>query len=224
MGGEFEFDMYCLHLGCILVCTAMYYCNRVVEIMDCVVMQAEELLQADAFNPLVDAVITAAQHHCGCRHGQLKLDGAFSTLYRGEVKGMADHIDYGSKNHVVPVSAILQCHTDAGFQGGGLWMRPAEKSSASDGTADSDEADGDEPPALRHADGRVLVELAPGDMLLLEGAWHQPREITGSTSERLVLVSFFKVVKPKPSGGLVQGEPEPQAESSGCFSAESPSQ
>ena len=32
MGGEFEFVMYCLHLGCILVCTAMYYCNRVVEI------------------------------------------------------------------------------------------------------------------------------------------------------------------------------------------------
>lgn len=157
--------------------------------------EAEALLQAEAFNPLIAAVTAAAQ----CRCGRLKLDGAFSTLYSGETKGMTDHIDYRSNGEVVPVSAILQCHTDAGFEGGGLWMRPNERS--------PDSQQGDGPPPLQDAAGRVLLELAAGDLLLLEGAWHQPREIIGSASERLVLVCFFALDPEQ------QPEPEPEPHS-----------
>ena len=161
--------------------------------------EAEELLQAAAFAPLVEAVVAAAQCHCGRR---LKLDSAFSTLYAGEAKGMADHRDYDSKNEIVPVSAILQCHTDAGFEGGGLWMRPAEKTAVAYRSEDEDERS----PLLQDADGRVLVELAAGDLLLLEGAWHQPRDISGADSERLVLVCFFNLM-------VLEAEPEPEPES-----------
>ena len=51
-----------------------------------------------------------------------------------------------------------------------------------------------------------MVELAAGDLLLLEGAWHQPRDISGHGSHRLVVVCFFHE----------QSQPQPQPQASGA--------
>ena len=51
-----------------------------------------------------------------------------------------------------------------------------------------------------------MVELAAGDLLLLEGAWHQPRDISGHGSQRLVVVCFFHE----------QSQPQPQPQASGA--------
>jgi hypothetical protein len=108
---------------------------------------------------------------------------------------MGNHRDFDSAGTLVPVSTILQCQTAAGFEGGGLWMRPADHAASDDGGE----------LFTKGTDGRVLVELSAGDLLLLEGAWHQPRDIDGG--ERLIIVCFFHE-EAKPAPQPAQPEPE----------------
>ena len=108
---------------------------------------------------------------------------------------MAEHRDYDSQGRLVPVSAILQCHTECGFEGGGLWMRRPTADRGSYAAGDEiDRAAGSGgssvEPLAAGPDGRVLVELAAGDILMLQqGAWHQPRDIR--SGQRLIIVCFF---------------------------------
>jgi hypothetical protein len=113
--------------------------------------------------------------------------------YAGETRGMAEHRDYDSQGRLVPVSAILQCHTECGFEGGGLWMRRPTADRGSYAGDEIDRAAGSGgsrvEPLAAGPDGRVLVELAVGDILMLQGAWHQPRDIR--SGQRLIIVCFF---------------------------------
>ena len=132
-------------------------------------------LLGPVFEPLIAAVQLQLERRCAC---QLKLESAFATLYSTDSNtGMAEHRDFDSTGRLVACSAILQGHTAAGFEGGGLWMRSGNKSDADGDTAANDGCD------------RELVELEPGALMLLFGAWHEPREIVSGT--RLVFVFFF---------------------------------
>ncbi len=132
-------------------------------------------LLGPVFEPLIAAVQLQLEGRCAC---QLKLESAFATLYSTDTNtGMADHRDFDSAGRLVACSAILQGHTPAGFEGGGLWMRADNNPDADGHTAPEGDCD------------RKLVHLEPGALMLLFGAWHEPREILCGT--RLVFVFFF---------------------------------
>lgn len=132
-------------------------------------------LLGPVFEPLIAAVQLQLEGRCEC---QLKLESAFATLYSTYSNtGMADHRDFDSAGRLVACSAILQGHTPAGFEGGGLWMRAGNDTEGDGRSAPEDNC------------GRILVHLDPGTLMLLFGAWHEPREIVSGT--RLVFVFFF---------------------------------
>ena len=138
-------------------------------------------LLAPIFEPLIAAVQLKLEGRCACR---LRLESAFATLYTTDSNtGMADHRDFDSGGRLVACSAILQGYTAEGFEGGGLWMRtdPDGGSQPSGGSGGGGRDSEPEP--------RTLVSLDPGDLLLLFGAWHEPREI--ASGSRLVFVFFF---------------------------------
>ena len=133
--------------------------------------QAAELL-GPVFEPLIAAVQLQLEGRCACA---LKLESAFATLYTADSnRGMSDHRDFDCNGRLVACSAILQGHTASEFEGGGLLMR-----------ADPDGSSGESEGGVE----RTLVALEPGDLLLLFGAWHEPRDISSGT--RLVFVFFF---------------------------------
>ena len=139
------------------------------------------------FEPLISAVQLQLEGCCAC---PLKLESAFATLYSTDSNtGMGDHRDFDSGGRLVACSAVLQGYTPAGFKGGGLLIR------------------GDPDGGINRCDGpRTLVELEPGDMVLLFGAWHEPREII--RGRRLVFVFFFHeaVVRMAMDGGAALEE------------------
>ena len=127
---------------------------------------------ADIFLPLVLRMHPLLERECGMR---LKLDSAFSTLYDADHRpdsevSMPEHRDYASDGSLCAASAVLQgasSRPGRHFRGGGLQCRA---SAARECTKED-------------------VALEPGDVLLMQGAWHTVRPIT--EGERLVFVFFF---------------------------------
>lgn len=149
-------------------------------------------LLGPVFEPLIAAVQLQLEGCCAC---PLKLESAFATLYSTDSNtGMADHRDFDSGGRLVACSAILQGYSPDGFEGGGLLMR-------TDPGGGTNGCDGPEQSGMRK-----LVELEPGDLVLLFGAWHEPREILGG--QRLVFVFFFHeaVVRMAMDGGAALEE------------------
>ena len=150
---------------------------------------------------LVRAVQRELEERCDCK---LMLESASATLYTAGTPPTAlkEQRHFDRSGRLVAASAMLQGygHTVGeglspggpeerirwrGCDGGGHWLRDLEAADRRSITSARTPPD----------ESRVLVASEPGDLLLLFGAWCQPREVQSGTSVVLTFLFHEAVLK-----------------------------